>query len=42
MRMDDPPGSKPPERVTFIVACVILGICAFVVAFYLAAIALMS
>lgn len=42
MRMDDPPGEpKPTGRVTFTVACVIVGACTFVVVFYLAAIALL-
>lgn len=42
MRMDDPPDRKPASRLTFTVACVILGACTFVVIFYLAAIALLN
>ena len=40
MRMDDPPGDvKPVSRTAFIVALAIVGVCTFVVAFYLAALA---
>lgn len=42
MRMDDPPDDgKPVGRVTFTVACLIIGAATFVVVFYLAALALL-
>ena len=42
MRMDDPPDRKPAHQASFALACVIVGACAFIVAFFLAAAAFLT